>query len=196
MEQLLIFIKHRLGFLWGIIDRINGWIFTMFYGSKLKKILPGVFNEFSDKHFIYRVLREEDIKPLHDLITSQPPDDIKYFSPHKFDMRSLLVQFRKPAFLMMGVFDGEKMIGYFILRFFANKRCFVGRLIDTNYRGKGIGEVMNSIMYDTAWKMHFRCLSTISRNNTAVMRAHAKNGHVVILKELRDDYLLVEFVEG
>ena len=72
----------------------------------------------------------------------------------------------------------------------------MGRLIDTNYRGKGIGEVMNSIMYDTAWKMHFRCLSTISRNNTAVMRAHAKNGHVVILKELRDDYLLVEFVEG
>ena len=53
---------------------------------------------------------------------------------------------------------------------------------------------MNFIMYETAWRMGFRCLSTISRNNIAVMRAHAKNPTMVVLKELSNDYLLVEFV--
>jgi hypothetical protein len=95
---------------------------------------------------------------------------------------------------MMGSFDGNKMTGYFFLRFFANKKCFVGRLIDKDYRGRGIGPVMNNIMYETAWRMSFHCLSTISRNNKAVMRAHAKNRTMIVLKELQNDYLLVEFI--
>ena len=54
---------------------------------------------------------------------------------------------------------------------------------------------MNKIMYETAWRMNFRCLSTISRNNIKVMRAHAKNSAMVVLKELQNDYLLVEFIK-
>ena len=96
---------------------------------------------------------------------------------------------------MMGAFDKERLAGYFFLRFFASKKCFVGRIIDKPYRGKGIGNIMNHIMYQTAWRMGFRCLSTISKNNHAVIRAHAKNTSMVVLKELQNDYLLVEFVK-
>jgi hypothetical protein len=67
-------------------------------------------------------------------------------------------------------------------------------LIDQKYRGRGIGVVMNSIMYETAWRMKFRCLSTISRNNNSVMRAHSGNRNMKVLKELKNDYLLVEFI--
>jgi RimJ/RimL family protein N-acetyltransferase len=95
---------------------------------------------------------------------------------------------------MMGAFDGERMIGYFFLRFFANKKCFVGRIIDKDYRGKGVGLTMNKIMYETAWGMFFRCYSTISNNNKAVIKAHAKNSSMKIRKELANDYLLVEFI--
>jgi GNAT superfamily N-acetyltransferase len=72
----------------------------------------------------------------------------------------------------------------------------VGRLTDKDYRGIGIGKAMNRIMYETAWRMGFRCLSTISRNNTLVMKAHAENRNMVVLKELAGDYMLVEFVRG
>jgi hypothetical protein len=97
---------------------------------------------------------------------------------------------------MMGVFEKDKLVGYFFLRCFWNRKCFVGRLIDYNYRGKGIGWIMNNIMYNVAWDSGFRCLSTISRNNKAVMTAHSRNPAMIILKELQNDYMLVEFVRN
>lgn len=97
---------------------------------------------------------------------------------------------------MMGVFDGPRMLGYFFLRCFWNRKCFVGRLIDEPYEGKGIGRVMNSIMYNIGWRSGFRVLSTISKNNHLVMKSHASNPLMVVLKELDNDFLFVEFIEG
>jgi hypothetical protein len=194
MEKLLLYIKHHFGFFWGIIDRVNGMLFSWLFKSKFEGILTKVLQSDHGNSYVYRRLELKDIKFLSDMILAQTPENVKYFNPHGFSIASLTAQNRKQAFLMMGVFDGDKIVGYFFLRFFANKKCFVGRLIDINYRGKGIGEVMNNIMYQIAWQMNFRCLSTISRNNLAVMKAHAKNPTMIILKELANDYLLVEFV--
>lgn len=194
MERLLIFIKHNLGFLWTIIDWCNGLMFSIFFKSKMEKILPEVFSEAGTGNYVFRNIELSDIKSLYELIASQPSEDLRYFKPHKFDIGSLEAQIRKPAFLMMGAFDGEKLVGYFFLRFFANKKSFVGRLIDREYRGRGIGLTMNFIMYQTSWRMGFRCLSTISRNNSSVMNAHSKNPTMIVLKELQNNYLLVEFV--
>lgn len=196
MEKILIFIKHHFKFVWKIIEWLNTLVFSVFYKSELENKLPYIFEEFSSLPFIYRRLQNSDAESLYNLINSQDPSDLKYFSPHSFDMGSIKKQLRISSFLMMGTFDGERLTGYFFLRFFANKKCFVGRLIDKEYRGKGIGLIMNNIMYETAWQMGFRCLSTISRNNTAVMKAHAKNSAMKILKELQNDYLLVEFIRS
>lgn len=196
MERILIFIKHKLGFLWRIIEWGNGILFSLIYRSRLEEVLRGVFEEVTDSRHTFRKLVQADLKGLHHLLNSQGEGDLDYFKPHGFDIASLKRQIEIPSFLMMGAFDGEKMTGYFFLRFFANKKCFVGRLTDKDYRGKGIGRTMNRIMYETAWRMGFRCLSTISRNNTLVMKAHAENRNMVVLKELAGDYMLVEFVRG
>ena len=153
-----------------------------------------MFKNPENSRLIYKKLVDSDIQSLFDLLASQPTSDLEYFKPHRFDIQSLNVHLKNPSFLMMGAYDNGKMIGYFFLRLFANKTCFVGRLIDHNSRGKGVGKGMNFYMYEIAWRMGFKCLSTISRNNLAVMRAHSNNRNMLILKELKDDYLLVEFV--
>ena len=168
----------------------------MLYRKRLLGVLPGIFDEFTLKPYDFRRLHISDINALYDLIIAQDPEDMKYFSPHAFDLASLQKQTSNRAFLMMGTFHKGKLVGYFFLRFFSNRKCFVGRLIDSEYRGKGIGRVMNNIMYGTAWSIRFRCLSTISKNNHAVVRAHKKNQAMIVLKELKDDYLLVEFVRN
>lgn len=196
MERFLLFIKHNVRFLWRIIEWGNGILFSLLYRSRLEKVLSGVFEEVTESRYNFRKLAQADINGLHLLLNSQDEGDLDYFKPHRFNIKSLERQLKIPSFLMMGAFDGEKMAGYFFLRFFANKKCFVGRLTDKDYRGKGIGRTMNRIMYETAWRMGFRCLSTISRNNTLVMKAHAENRNMVVLKELAGDYMLVEFVRG
>ena len=194
MERIFIFIKHHLKPLWRILEWGNGFIYSMLFRTKQKKVLKSIFDEQPAPPYEYRKLLRADAVPLYDLINSQQEADLTYFQPHGFDRDSVEKQFSNRAFLMMGVFEKERILGYFFLRFFANRKCFVGRLIDKEYRGKGIGLVMNKIMYETAWRMGFRCLSTISNNNKAVIEAHAKNPSMVVLKELRNDYLLVEFV--
>jgi len=194
VEKILIFIKHHFHFLWQIIEWGNGLLFYLFYNRKLRNLLPTIFHDNVLNPFSFRILDRIDETKLVELIRNQNEDDLKYFKPHGFDLESIRKQFARLSFLMMGVFDNEKLIGYFFLRFFTNSKCFVGRLIDKQCRGRGIGEVMNSIMYQTAWKMNFRCLSTISRKNLKVMRSHSRNPHMVILRELGNDYLLVEFI--
>ena len=190
----MLFIKHRVGFAWSFIEEGNDITFNIFFKSILEKALSFTFSNFIQGPYQYRRLTSEDAGRLFILIQNQPSSDLKVFKPHPFDELSILKQTSKKSFLMMGAFDDDKLVGYFFLRFFANKKCFVGRLIDKEYRGQGIGEVMNRIMYETAWRMKFRCLSTISRDNNAVMKAHASNKHMIVLKELKNNYLLVEFL--
>ena len=196
MEKILIYIKHHLGVLWYLIEWANGFLFYYIYSAKLEKIIPLVFCNFSQPPFSYRRMSIHDAGALSKLINAQSESDISYFHPHGFDDHSIRNQFENRSFLMMGAYDGDRLVGYFFLRFFANKKSFVGRLIDKEYRSRGIGLVMNSIMYEISWQMGFRCLSTISRRNTAVIKAHGKNQAMKVLKDLQNDYLLVEFIKN
>lgn len=196
IARILLFIKHNVPFLWRIIDRLNTFLFRLFYGKRIRQVADKVIAGTVLPGYIFRRLEKNDLPVLEKLLNRQPVQRVAYFKPHSFNMESLKHVYSNPAFLMMGVFDGNNsnLIGYFFLRCFWNKKCFVGRLIDEPYEGKGIGRVMNRIMYQIAWECEFRCLSTISKNNQPVMRSHAKNPHMKILRELPNDYLLVEFV--
>lgn len=195
MERFLIFIKHRLPLLWSVIEVVNGLVFLLLYKKRLYKTVGPVFRKYAQGPFTYRILDRSEADALYNLISNQTHTDLEYFNPHGFDLVAIKRQFKNKSFLMMGAFDAEQLIGYFFLRFFINKKAFVGRLIDKNYRGHGIGRIMNDIMYNISWGMKFRCLSTISRNNSLVIKAHSQNHLMRVLKELDNNYLLVEFVQ-
>ncbi|HOW31019.1 MAG TPA: hypothetical protein PLP88_05600 [Bacteroidales bacterium] len=196
MVKLLLYIKHKLPFIWAFIEWLNGLLYRLLYHRSQQKAVQSVMEEFTLPGFTFRVIQQSDLPGLEQLIARQAPGRLLYFKPHGFDKPSLLKAYSNPAFLMMGVFEGSHMVGYFFLRFFWNRKCFVGRLIDEPYEGKGIGRMMNNIMYHIGWRMGFRVLSTISKKNSLVMRSHTNNSTMVVLKELEDDYLFVEFVRS
>jgi hypothetical protein len=195
MVRILLYIKHNLNFIWLLIEWLNGKLFILLHGRKFTEVLNSVINEYSIPGAEARLLKETDLQELSTFSTSQGPARFIYFKPHGFDMNSLRLVYRNPAFKMMGVFNGSQMTGYFFLRCFWNSKCFVGRIVHKDYEGRGIGKLMNNIMYQTAWRSGFRCLSTISKNNHSVMNAHANNKTLKVLKELDNDYLFVEFLE-
>lgn len=193
LVRILIYIKHHFSFIWQAIERLNGLLFRLLHGRMFNMLVQEITQGNSLPEFTFRTIAVNDMPALHELINKQAPGRLDYFKPHGFDEKSLKKAFRNPSFLMMGAFEGQRMIGYFFLRCFWNRKCFVGRLIDEPYEGKGIGRVMNSIMYNTGWKAGFRVLSTISRDNKWVMKSHAGNPTMVILKELDNNFLFVEF---
>lgn len=194
--RFLIYIKHKFPFLWAMVEVLNSFLFRLLHYRRMVLISNQIINEYSLAGYNFRTIEANDLTQLEKLLNHQPPKRVTYFKPHDFNLKSIQQAFANPAFLMMGVFKGSQMVGYFFLRCFWNKKCFVGRLIDEPHEGKGIGRVMNIIMYNIAWEVDFKCLSTISKNNKMVMRSHAKNNTMRILKVLDNDYLLVEFVKS
>ena len=195
MTRLLLFIKHRLPFIWGGIDWVNAVLFRLLHGDRLEKEAERCFREFTLPGYHFRELSDGDLDQLASLLSRQKAGRLDYFKPHGFDRKSLKRAVRNPSFLMFGAFSDDLLVGYFFLRCFWNRKCFVGRLIDEPYERKGIGRVMNQILYNTAWRSEFRCLTTVSKHNALVMRSHANNSTFHVLKELPNDYLFVEFVK-
>ena len=195
MTRLLLFIKHRLPFIWRGVDWLNAVLFRLLHRDRLHREAAGCFREFALDAYRFRALTAADLDGLAGLVDRQQPERLDYFKPHGFDRKSLERVARNPSILMFGVFSGDLLVGYFFLRCFWNRKCFVGRLIDEPHERKGIGRVMNQILYNTAWRSRFRCLTTVSKHNALVMRSHANNPTFRVLKELPNDYLFVEFVQ-
>jgi hypothetical protein len=192
--RLLIYVKHHLQFLWLIIDNFNGLLFQMLFGKKIRTEIKNATQTVTLDTFNFKILVYNDLPALTSLIAKQKEGRLAYFKPHGYDLKTLQRVFKNPAFIMMGAFEGQKLVGYFFLRCFCNKKCFVGRLIDEPYEGRGIGRVMNDIMYNAGWDAGFRVLSTISKDNKWVMRSHANNSTMKVLRELDNSFLLVEFM--
>ena len=195
MTRLLLFIKHRLPFIWEIIEWLNAAMFRVLHRKTLVREADRCFDEFTLENYIFRKLKADDLDALFGLLHRQGDGRLDYFNPHGFDRGSLKRISGNSAFLMFGVFDDENLVGYFFLRCFCNKKCFVGRLIDEPYERKGIGRIMNNILYNTAWRSSFRCFTTVSKDNDLVMRSHSRNPFARVVDELPNDYVLIEFIQ-
>ncbi len=193
ITRVLIFIKRRLPWAWVPVDRANGFCFRFLYSKRMLKQVERAFSEFGLDGFTFAPLKEDNLPDVRALIERQTPDRLEHFQPHAFDESTLRCLHKNPAFLMFGVFSGANLVGYFFLRCFSNRRCFVGRLIDEPFEKQGIGRVMNQILYHSCWWSGFRCMTTVSKSNAAVIRSHERNPYARVRHALSDDYMLIEF---
>ena len=196
MTRLLLFIKHKVPIVWTVVEKLNSLMFRMLHKEAVMREANTCLSEFSLDGFSFRMIESSDLSCLSELLVAQDDSRLEFFRPHSFDIQSLTKLHQDPAFLMFGVFDQDMIVGYFFLRCFCIRRCFVGRLIDSSSERKGIGRVMNSILYNTAWRSRFRCFTTVSKGNAMVMRSHSNNPAAVAVTELADDFVLIEFICG
>lgn len=192
--RALLSIKHRLPVLWRLVDWVNARLYGLLHRQRMAVEVARAFADFRLEGFEFAPLVADDLAALEAMLERQGAARLRYFQPHGFDHRSLVRMFSNPAFLMFGAFRDEELVGYFFLRCFWNRKCFVGRLIDEPHEGQGVGRVMNQIMYNLAWRSGFRCMTTISRENQFIMRSHLNNPHARVLGSLANEYVLVEFV--
>lgn len=192
MIALLLKLKHRLPFLWRGVEWVNSILFVTLHSRWIITNARVCLHHYRLDGLVFRLLTPEDAPEVSAFLTHQPDTRMAYFKPHGFDVNSVRRKAKDPAFVMFGVFRGNTLVGYFFLRCFWTRKAFVGRAIDQNWDRQGIGRVMNQILYNTAWDSGFRCLTTISRHNHAVVRSHANNPASRILGDLPNDYMLVE----
>lgn len=194
MIRFLLWLKSRSSIIWWLIEWFNGVVFGIVFRKRLVNQLNSTLEHNSSGVFSLKMITKSDLNMLESLLKTIEPKHASFFEPHGFSTRNLKVQLKNKGFFMMGVFDHKQLVGYFFLRCGINKKCFLGRYLHPAYRNKGLGNLMNKVLYHSAWNAGFRIFATFSQDNKLVVNAHQKNPYVKHMADLKDNYILVEFV--
>lgn len=184
--------RDRLPALWQLIEIINSFIFSIRYGRRLRQIKPIVSKES------YRIIPISEIPAeiLVDFFARQPLEAYTFFKPHGFDTKSIQRLQGNKAFLAYVLMDdmAKRIAGYCFIRAFFHGRGFRGRIVDIDYRGRGLGAHMNRVLNDIGFGIGLRLFETVNKNNQASFRSSVSSSDIRILDELEGGDLLLEIL--
>lgn len=187
-------LRDKLGWLWSFIEWVNSWMFCIRYGSSLSKF------SFSHKPNGYELvpISEVTTAELVSFFERQPEVAFTYFHPHGFDTKSIKKLQKNKAFLgyvLKDVSNG-KIAGYCFNRSFVHGKGFRGRIVDIDYRGKGLGTAMNILLNEVGFGIGLRLFETVSKDNVASYRSTLAASNVKVVKEMGDNELFLEILHG
>lgn len=185
-------LRDKLSRLWDIIEWFNGLIFNLRYGKRLRNFS---FTTIPDGYEIEPINKI----PTSDLVAffdNQPEDAFMYFRPHDFDAKSIRLLQRNKAFLGYVLLDNTKgtIAGYCFNRCFFHGQGFRGRMVDVDYRGKGLGTAMNKILNEVGFGIGLRLFESVSKDNVASYRSALSASNVKVVKELPHNELYLEIL--
>lgn len=185
-------LRDKMGWLWNLIERLNSMLFTMRYGKKLRGF------KFTCVPEGYEVVAMRDV-PTEQLVAffeHQPEDAFEFFHPHGFDAKSIKRLQGNKAFLAYVLKDkaNDQIAGYCFNRSFFHGVGYRGRMVDINYRGKGLGTAMNKMLNEVGFGIGLRLFETVSKDNVASYRSALSASNVRVVKELPHNEVYLEVI--
>ena len=192
LYQIAHIVRDKLGWLWQLVERLNAWLFSMRYGRRLGSFF---FSEIPEGYDLV-LFRNVPTEKMVAFFEHQPEEAFTYFRPHAFDAKSINRLQKNRAFLAYILIDksNEKIAGYCFNRCFFHGQGFRGRMVDMDYRGKGLGTAMNKLLNDVGFGIGLRLFETVSTDNVASYRSALSASHVKVLKEMSNNELYLEIL--
>ena len=171
---------------------VNSWLFSLRFGRRLKGFS---FSSVPDGYEI-KPLCEVTTEKMVEFFKQQPKEAYTFFHPHGFDADSIKKLQRSKAFLAYVLIDKESgnIAGYCFNRSFFHGVGFRGRMVDINYRGKGLGTAMNKILNEVGFGIGLRLFETVSKDNVASYKSALSASNVKVVKELPHNELYLEII--
>lgn len=187
LYQLAHYLQNKVKPIWALVEAVNASLFRLRYGRRIRQ-LPDVVSVYPG------VVRAtvEDVPDLACFFSNQPEEAFEFFKPHGFDEKSLAKLVKNPSMLMYVVKDGGTIVGYFFLRCFFIGKSYLGKLVDSNCQGQGLGHKMCCCAMDIASSLGIRMFETISKNNLASLYSTQKVLETKVIEEMADGYLYIE----
>jgi len=193
MYQAIQYIRYKMPFIWNFIELANALSFKLLFGRKLSAISK-TLSKFNKESIIYSLADIDDVESLAELFQRQPEDAFKYFKPHKFDKGTIRKLINNPAFIIILAKNNSTVVGYAFLRCFANGKAFRGKLVDIEFRGRGIAKNFGIITTEIASTLGIKLFGTISKSNISSMASSKSSNEVRVIEELPDNYLLIQYL--
>ena len=186
-------LRDKLSWLWNLIEIINSILFSIRYGKKVKAF------SFSTVPEGYSAIPMKDV-PTEDLVKffeHQQEDAYTFFRPHGFDAKSIKRLQKNKSFLAYILTDlaNGKIAGYCFNRSFFHGKGFRGRMVDIDYRGKGLGTAMNKMLNEVGFCIGLKLFETVSKDNVASYRSALSASNVRVVEELPHNELYLEIIK-
>ena len=185
-------LKDKLPFIWDAIEKVNEWLFVLRYGKKVKSIVVNCVPE----GYELVALKDVETTQIVKFFEHQPVDAYTFFKPHGFDEKSIKrLQKNKSylAYLLIDKVNGQ-IAGYCFNRCFFQGKGFRGRMVDIDYRGKGLGTAMNKILNEVGFGIDIRLFESVSKDNVASFRSALSASNVKVVQELPHNELYLEIL--
>lgn len=189
------FLRDKLPFIWDLIDIINSFLFFLRYGRKLKSVEKTVLQQYAKTSGMEVVrLREVPTEMLVSFFAAQPKEAYTFFKPHGFDSKSLKKLQRNRSFLAYILMENGQVAAYCFVRSFFMGKGFRGRMVGMDFRGRGLGTLMNKLMNDIGFSIGLRLFETVSKDNVASYRSALSASSVKVVEELEHNELYLEIL--
>lgn len=185
-------VKDRLPFIWDAIEKVNECLFVLRYGKKVKNIAVTCVPE----GYELVELRDIDTTLIVKFFEHQPEEAYTFFKPHGFDEKSIKRLQKNKSYLAYLLIDkiNDQIAGYCFNRCFFHGQGFRGRMVDIDYRGKGLGTAMNKILNEVGFGIGLRLFETVSKDNVASYRSAMSASNVKVVKVLEHNELYLEIL--
>ena len=192
LYQIAHIVRDKLGWLWQLVECLNAWLFSMRYGRRLGSFF---YSEIPEGYELV-LFRNVPTEKMVAFFEHQPEEAFTYFRPHAFDAKSINRLQKNRAFLAYVLIDksNDKIAGYCFNRCFFHGQGFRGRMVDVDYRGKGLGTAMNKLLNDVGLGIGLRLFETVSKDNVASYRSALSASHVKVVKEMSNNELYLEIL--
>lgn len=185
-------LRDKLSWLWAFIEWMNSLAFSLRYGKKLKGF---VFTTIPGGYAVVPI-KAITADRLVAFFERQPDDAFSYFRPHGFDEKSIKRLQKNKSFLGYVLLDKDNgtLAGYCFNRCFFHGQGFRGRMVDIDYRGKGLGTAMNRMLNEVGFGIGLRLFETVSKNNVASYRSALSASNVKVVKEMENNDVYLEIL--
>lgn len=185
-------LRDKFPFIWYTIEKVNEWLFVLRYGKKVKNMAVTCVPE----GYELVELKDIDTTLIVKFFEHQPEEAYTFFKPHGFDEKSIKrLQKNKSylAYLLIDKANGQ-IAGYCFNRCFFQGKGFRGRMVDVNYRGKGLGIAMNKMLNEVGFGIGLRLFESVSKDNVASYKSALSASNVKVVKELPHNELYLEIL--
>jgi hypothetical protein len=196
LYKIAHFLRDKMPFIWDLIDMLNSFLFSVRYGQKLKSVEKIVLPQYAQSTGL-QIVRMEDIatNQLTDFFAAQPEDAYTFFKPLGFDEGCLKKLQRNRSFLAYVLMDNGHIAAYCFIRSFFMGKGFRGRMVGMDFRGRGLGTLMNKLMNDIGFGIGLRLFETVSKDNIASYRSALSASKVKVVEELEHNELYLEILK-
>lgn len=189
-------VKDKMPWLWDLVSLLNSQFFQMRYGKRLSFFEHDFLADRDCVGYNVISIRDVDADEMVDFFTRQPIEAYRFFKPHGFDSLSIRKLQKDRAFWAYVLKDAAngKIVGYCFNRSFFHGKGFRGRMVDIDYRGKGLGTMMNRLLNEVGFGIGLRLFETVSKENIASYRSAISASAFKVVEELPHNELYLEII--